>query len=164
MPHKYNAQRRHRIPKRRYKVTNWQAYEAGLRQRGSLTICPRTRWSQHGGRCLGPHRAVRRATWIWQSRRRWSWLKFALSRTWRQHLGHPPVLLPDPRLGKPDPGAHDGHRARLWLHAYGPRHVTQAIATISPMQGGGLSGRCEAAQDRGYRHGTNIFLAEYSPW
>src|SRR3954449_3173541 len=38
MPHKYNAARRHRIPKRRYKVTNWQAYEAGLRQRGSLTI------------------------------------------------------------------------------------------------------------------------------
>ena len=38
MPHKYNADRRHRIPKRRYKVTNWQAYEAGLRQRGSLTI------------------------------------------------------------------------------------------------------------------------------
>jgi hypothetical protein len=38
MPHKYNADRRHRIPKRRYKVTNWQTYEAGLRQRGSLTI------------------------------------------------------------------------------------------------------------------------------
>jgi hypothetical protein len=38
MPHKYNADRRHRIPKRRYKVSNWQAYEAGLRQRGSLTI------------------------------------------------------------------------------------------------------------------------------
>src|SRR3954447_16981697 len=38
MPHKYNAARRHRIPKRRYKVPNWQAYEAGLRQRGSLTI------------------------------------------------------------------------------------------------------------------------------
>ena len=38
MPHKYNAQRRHRIPKRRYKVANWQAYEAGPRQRGSLTI------------------------------------------------------------------------------------------------------------------------------
>src|ERR671911_1328098 len=38
MPHIYNANRRHRIPKRRYKVTNWQAYEAGLRQRGSLTI------------------------------------------------------------------------------------------------------------------------------
>jgi hypothetical protein len=38
MPHKYNAARRHGIPKRRYKVTNWQAYEAGLRQRGLLTI------------------------------------------------------------------------------------------------------------------------------
>jgi hypothetical protein len=32
------AARRHRIPRRRYKVTNWKAYEAGLRQRGSLTI------------------------------------------------------------------------------------------------------------------------------
>jgi hypothetical protein len=38
MPHKYNADRRHRIPKRCYKVTNWRDYEAGLRQRGSLTI------------------------------------------------------------------------------------------------------------------------------
>jgi hypothetical protein len=38
MPHKYNADRHHRIPKTRYKVTNWKAYEAGLRQRGSLTI------------------------------------------------------------------------------------------------------------------------------
>ena len=38
MPHKYNAERRHRIPKARYKVTNWRDYEAGLRQRGSLTI------------------------------------------------------------------------------------------------------------------------------
>jgi hypothetical protein len=38
MPHKYNADRRHRIPKARYKVTNWRDYEAGLRKRGSLTI------------------------------------------------------------------------------------------------------------------------------
>ena len=38
MPHKYNADRRHRIPRNRYKVTNWRDYEAGLRQRGSLTI------------------------------------------------------------------------------------------------------------------------------
>jgi hypothetical protein len=38
MPHKYNADRRHSALKTRYKVTNWQAYEAGLRQRGSLTI------------------------------------------------------------------------------------------------------------------------------
>jgi hypothetical protein len=38
MPHKYSADRRHRIPRARYKVTNWPAYEAGLRQRDSLTI------------------------------------------------------------------------------------------------------------------------------
>jgi hypothetical protein len=38
MPHKYNFDRHHRIPKARYKVTNWSAYEDGLRQRGSLTI------------------------------------------------------------------------------------------------------------------------------
>src|SRR5687767_1774004 len=38
MPHKYNADRCHRIPRNRYKVTNWRDYEAGLRQRGSLTI------------------------------------------------------------------------------------------------------------------------------
>ena len=38
MPHKYNADRCHHIPRARYKVTNWKAYEAGLRQRGSLTI------------------------------------------------------------------------------------------------------------------------------
>src|SRR3954467_3070833 len=38
MPHKYNADRRHRIPKAPYKVTNWRDYEAGLRKRGSLTI------------------------------------------------------------------------------------------------------------------------------
>src|ERR687890_479938 len=38
MPHKYHADRRHRIPKTRYKVTHWRDYEAGLRKQGSLTI------------------------------------------------------------------------------------------------------------------------------
>src|SRR5450631_1476296 len=38
MPHKYNAERRHHIPKSRFKVTNWSEYEAGLRRRGSLTL------------------------------------------------------------------------------------------------------------------------------
>jgi hypothetical protein len=38
MPHKYNADRRHRIPKTRDKLMNWRDYEAGLRKRGSLTI------------------------------------------------------------------------------------------------------------------------------
>jgi hypothetical protein len=38
MPHKHNAARHHRIPKMSFKVQNWPAYEAGLRQRGSLTL------------------------------------------------------------------------------------------------------------------------------
>jgi DDE family transposase len=38
VPFKANAARRHRIPKQRHRVTNWAEYEAGLRQRGSLTV------------------------------------------------------------------------------------------------------------------------------
>jgi hypothetical protein len=38
MPFKYNAARRHRIARARYRVTNWPAYEAGLRRRGDLTL------------------------------------------------------------------------------------------------------------------------------
>src|SRR3954465_10874279 len=37
MPFKYNAARRHRIPKTRYRIQNWPAYEAGLKRRGDLT-------------------------------------------------------------------------------------------------------------------------------
>ncbi len=38
MPRKHNADRRHHIPKMSFKVQNWPAYEAGLRQRGSPTL------------------------------------------------------------------------------------------------------------------------------
>src|SRR4051794_23016482 len=38
MAFKANADRRHRIPKQRQKVTNWAEYDAGLRARGSLTV------------------------------------------------------------------------------------------------------------------------------
>src|SRR5215208_7069209 len=38
MPFKHNAARRHRIPKARYRVQNWPAYEAGLKRRGDLTL------------------------------------------------------------------------------------------------------------------------------
>jgi hypothetical protein len=38
MPNKHNDARRHHIPKMKFKVTNWSAYEAGLRRRGSLTL------------------------------------------------------------------------------------------------------------------------------
>jgi hypothetical protein len=38
MPYKANQDRRHRIPQQRHRVTNWAAYEACLRARGSLTV------------------------------------------------------------------------------------------------------------------------------
>ena len=38
LPFKLNQNRRHHIPRQRRKVTNWPAYDASLRQRGSLTV------------------------------------------------------------------------------------------------------------------------------
>jgi hypothetical protein len=38
VPFKSLAARRHHIPRQRHRVTNWAAYDAGLRGRGSLTI------------------------------------------------------------------------------------------------------------------------------
>jgi hypothetical protein len=38
MPYKFNESRRHKIPKARYRVTNWPAYDAALVRRGSLTV------------------------------------------------------------------------------------------------------------------------------
>ena len=38
MPFKHLAERRHHIPKQRHRVTNWAAYDASLRGRGSLTV------------------------------------------------------------------------------------------------------------------------------
>src|SRR5919199_5385016 len=55
MPFKCNAARRHRIPKRRYRVRNWPAYEAGLRRRGDLTL-----WLDEGA--LTGWQAPRRTT------------------------------------------------------------------------------------------------------
>lgn len=38
MPNKHNADCRHHIPKMKFKVANWPAYEAGFRRRGSLIL------------------------------------------------------------------------------------------------------------------------------
>ena len=55
MPFKHNASRRHRIPKPRYRVRNWPAYEAGLQRRGDLTL-----WVDEGA--LAGWHAPRRST------------------------------------------------------------------------------------------------------
>jgi Transposase DDE domain len=38
VPLKLNQDRRHHIPTQKHRITNWPAYEAALRQRGSLTV------------------------------------------------------------------------------------------------------------------------------
>jgi hypothetical protein len=38
MPYKANEARRHKIPRARYRVTNWPAYDGALQRRGSLTV------------------------------------------------------------------------------------------------------------------------------
>lgn len=38
MPYKFNQDRRHKIPKARYRVTNWPEYDAALVRRGDLTV------------------------------------------------------------------------------------------------------------------------------
>src|SRR3954454_9978978 len=38
LPFKLNQTRRRHVPRQTHKVTNWPAYEAGLRRRGSLTV------------------------------------------------------------------------------------------------------------------------------
>src|SRR3982751_4981100 len=38
VPFKLNQDCRHHIPRQQRKVTNWPAYDASLRQRGSLTV------------------------------------------------------------------------------------------------------------------------------
>ena len=52
VPFKANAERRHHIPKQRHRATNSAAYDAALRQRGSLAVC----------HVAGPDRAVAAAT------------------------------------------------------------------------------------------------------
>ena len=55
MPHKSNAARRDKIPKQKYRVTNWSEYNEGLRQRGDLTV-----WISEDALALWP--AARRTT------------------------------------------------------------------------------------------------------
>jgi hypothetical protein len=55
MPHKYNADRRDKIPKQTHRVTNWCEYNESLRRRGDLTV-----WISE--EALGQWSAPRRTT------------------------------------------------------------------------------------------------------
>jgi hypothetical protein len=66
MPFKANRDRQHHIAKKRHRVINWAAYDAGLRARGSLTV-----WftAEAGRLSCAPAGAVSRATPAWRSPR-----------------------------------------------------------------------------------------------
>ncbi len=55
MPHKFNADRRAKLPKQKHRVTNWTEYNEGLRLRGDLTV-----WISDAA--LGLWSAARRTT------------------------------------------------------------------------------------------------------
>jgi hypothetical protein len=65
MPHKYNADRRHHIPRPKRRVTNWSEYNEALQQALSqgLKVAPRQPgkedllWSRHAWSKSGPQRA-----------------------------------------------------------------------------------------------------------
>ncbi len=56
MPHKFNAARRDKIPKRKHRVTNCSEYNEGLRRRGDLAF-----WISDDalGRWSAPRRTTR---------------------------------------------------------------------------------------------------------
>ena len=70
VPFKANAERRHYIPKQRRRVTNSAAYDAALRQRGSLTVwftdAAIAAWKSEPRTTRGGSRAIR----PWRSQRR----------------------------------------------------------------------------------------------
>lgn len=55
MPHKFNADRREKIPKQKHRVTNWAEYNEAFRRRGDLTV-----WISEEALALWP--APRRTT------------------------------------------------------------------------------------------------------
>jgi hypothetical protein len=69
MPFKANRDCRHHIPKLRHRVTNWAAYAAGLRARGSLTVWFTAEATESGRLSRAPAVAVSRATPAWRSPR-----------------------------------------------------------------------------------------------
>src|SRR3712207_1339571 len=86
MPYKANAARRHRIPKARYRVTNWPEYDRALQQRGSLTVwvTPEALAAWHPPKTGRPGRSPRYAAIAIETGHL---LRLAFGRPWRQTEG-----------------------------------------------------------------------------
>src|SRR3712207_3963938 len=86
MPYKANAARRHRIPKARYRVSNWPEYDRALQHRGSLTlwVTPEALAAWHPPRTGRRGRSPRYAEIAIETGHL---LRLAFGRPWRQTEG-----------------------------------------------------------------------------
>src|ERR687897_2000981 len=86
MPYKANEPRRHKIPRARYKVTNWPEYDRALQQRGSLTVwvTPEALAAWHPPRTGRPGRS---RTYAEIAIETGHLLRLAFGRPWRQTEG-----------------------------------------------------------------------------
>src|SRR5919205_2173164 len=86
MPYKANEPRRHRIPRARYKVTNWPQYDRALQQRGSLTVwvTPAALAAWHPPKTGRPGRSPQYADIAIETGHL---LRLAFGRPWRQTEG-----------------------------------------------------------------------------
>src|SRR3712207_3161195 len=86
MPYKANEARRHRIPRARYRVTNWPEYDRALQQRGSLTVwvTPEALAAWHPPRTGGRGRSRQYAEVAIETGHL---LRLAFGRPWRQTEG-----------------------------------------------------------------------------
>jgi DDE family transposase len=86
MPYKANEARRHRIPRARYRVTNWPEYDRALQHRGSFTVwvTPEALAAWHPPRTGRPGRSPRYAAIAIETGHL---LRLAFGRPWRQTEG-----------------------------------------------------------------------------
>jgi Transposase DDE domain len=86
MPYKANEARRNKIPRARYRVTNWPEYDRALQQRGSLTVwvTPEALAAWHPPKTGRPGRS---RTYSDIAIETGHLLRLAFSRPWRQTEG-----------------------------------------------------------------------------
>src|SRR5512135_1640120 len=103
MPYKANQARRHKIPKARYRIANWRAYDAALRDRGDLMVwvTPEALAAWHPPQTGRPGRSP---TYSDLAIETGMMLRLAFGRPWRQTEGllRSVARLMDLEIGIPD--------------------------------------------------------------
>src|SRR5215208_3321320 len=131
MPYEADEARRHRIPRARYRVTNWSEYDRALQHRGSLTVwvTPEALAAWHPP---GTGRRGRSRTYSDLAIETGHLLRLAFGRPWRQTEGllRSLTMLLGVSLGVPDHTTFSRRSPGLTLstalaraQASGPVHV-----------------------------------------